>query len=287
MNVLITGKGSYIGEHIRDYLLSKDYSVYELDTMSDKWKSFDYSHYDTIVHVAAIVHENAKNASEELFTKVNTELPYEIASLAKKAGVGQFAFLSTMAVFGCDKKLPKGNVVSSDTNLNPTSLYGISKLAAEEKLSELADESFKISIVRPPNVYGKSCQGNYMNGFRKISSKLSIFPYVYNDAKQSVLYIDNLSALVYHIIDNNSEGVFLPQDDYAPSSCEMVKAISDAIGKKTHFSKFLGYCVKPFSIIAIVKKLYGGVSYTEADSECFDGKYRIVSFQEGIRRTFE
>ena len=84
MNILITGKDSYIGLHIKEYLESYGHSVYEVDTISDEWKNTDYTLYDSVIHVAAIVHDNSKTASNELFRKVNTELPYEIATLAKK-----------------------------------------------------------------------------------------------------------------------------------------------------------------------------------------------------------
>lgn len=286
MKILIAGKDSYIGTHIRDFLTSYNHQVAELDTLDDSWKTFDYSSFDAIIHVAAIVHESAKVASEELFKKVNTDLPYNIAVLAKKAGVKSFVFMSTMAVYGCDKKLPKGNVIDEKTELKPTTLYGKSKLEAERMLSTLADDSFKVAFVRPPNVYGKDCPGNYMNIFKKIALKLPVFPYVYNDARQSMLYIDNLSNLVRLIIENLTDGIFHPQDDFIPSTNDLVNAISSVLNKKLHTSKFLGFFVKIFSFVGVVNKLYGGISYEYSFSNCFDYKYQIVLFQKGIHETF-
>ena len=286
MKILIAGKDSYIGTHIRDFLTSYNHQISELDTLNDSWKTFDYSSFDAIVHVAAIVHESAKIASEELFKKVNTDLPYNIAVLAKNVGVKNFVFLSTMAVYGCDKKLPKGNVINEKTELKPTTLYGKSKLEAEKMLSTLADDSFKVAFVRPPNVYGRDCPGNYMNIFKKIALKLPVFPYAYNDDRQSMLYIDNLSNLVRLIIENSAGGIFHPQDDFIPSTNDLVKAISSALNKKSRTSKFLGFFVKIFSFLGVVKKLYGGVSYEHTLSDSFDNVYRIVSFKEGINRTF-
>lgn len=286
MKILIAGKDSYIGKHIRDFLTSYNHQASELDTLDDSWKTFDYSSFDAIVHVAAIVHESAKTASEELFKKVNTDLPYNIAVLAKKAGVKSFVFLSTMAVYGCDKRLPKGNVIDENTELKPTTLYGKSKLEAEKMLLTLADDSFKVAFVRPPNVYGKDCPGNYMNIFKKIALKLPVFPYAYNYARQSMLYIDNLSNLVRLIIENSAGGIFHPQDDFIPSTNDLVEAILSAFNKKSHNSKFLGFFVKIFSFVGVVNKLYGGVSYENTLSDFFDNEYQIVSFQKGIYETF-
>ena len=49
--VLITGKGSYIGSHFRDYLkeFPNDYYVEELDVRDDSWKQFDFSKFDAKV----------------------------------------------------------------------------------------------------------------------------------------------------------------------------------------------------------------------------------------------
>ncbi len=288
MNVLITGKNSYIGQSIKKHLETFGYAVDEVDTISDEWKRIDYSKYDSVVHVAAIVHSDAKTASENLFRKVNTELPFDIACLAKSKGVKQFVFMSTMAVFGIDKSLDKDKVtVYDDTPLNPIGLYGITKLEAENRLREISDENFKVSFVRPPNVYGPDCRGNYIYLFKKLAKLMFVCPYAHDDIRQSMIYIDNLSELVKLIIQNNSDGIYMPQDDCAPSTVELIKLIRGVYGKKTKYSKLLGSIVKCFSKLSIVKKFYGGTCYDMKMSEYFDSKYKIVSFEKGIEYTYK
>ena len=63
MNVLIVGKNSYIGAKTKAHLEQYGHAVHEADTVSDEWQTIDYSGYDAVVHVAAIVHEDAKTAS--------------------------------------------------------------------------------------------------------------------------------------------------------------------------------------------------------------------------------
>lgn len=43
--ILITGAGSYVGESVRKYILSKDssYQIDAVDTMDDNWKKADYT----------------------------------------------------------------------------------------------------------------------------------------------------------------------------------------------------------------------------------------------------
>lgn len=56
--ILITGKGSYIGESVEQWLL-KDRDQYEVDTLdmlNNSWRDKDFSEYDVIFHVAGIAH---------------------------------------------------------------------------------------------------------------------------------------------------------------------------------------------------------------------------------------
>lgn len=287
MKVLITGKGSYIGEHIKSHLESFGYIVDEVDTMNDQWKVIDYSQYGSIVHVAAIVHSDAKDASEELFKKVNTDLPVSIAKTAKKNGVKQFIFMSTMGVFGKGKSLHKeDSVVTKDTIPNAVGGYGGSKLKAEKQLKNLESDTFRVAIVRPPNVYGRDCKGNYIPLFKKLALKLLICPYAYTNIRQSMLFIDNLSELVRLIIDNYSDSIYMPQDDCIPNTVEIIRIIRSVYGKKTHDSKLLGCFVKAFQNLSLINKIYGGIQYEESLSNCFDNRYQIVSFVRGMGLTY-
>ena len=288
MKVLITGKGSYIGEHIRLHLESSGYAVDEADTMNDEWKKIDYTQYDSVVHVAAIVHNDAKSASEDLFQQVNTDLPVSIAKRAREGGVKQFVFLSTMGVYNRGKSLSqKGSIIYKDTMPDAVGAYGGSKLEAEKQLKEFENDRFKVAVVRPPNVYGPGCKGNYIPLFKKLALNLFICPYAYADIRQSMLYIDNLSELIKLIVEDYARGVFLPQDDVVPNTVEIIRLIRSIYGKKTHYSKLLGFCVKAFKKIPLVSKLYGGIQYDMKDSDCFDYKYQIVSFARGMELTYK
>lgn len=287
MHILVIGKNSYIGSSIKNHLESFGHTATEVDAITDEWKTADYAGADAVVHVAAIVHNDAKTATEALFCAVNTDLPVSVAKLAKAAGVKHFIFISTMAVYGAEKTLSRKNfTVRADSPLTPVTLYGKTKLAAEQQLTELRDDGFTVSIVRPPNVYGPGCRGNYIYLLKKLSKLLLFCPKCYTPIRQSMLYIDNLSELIRLIAENTTGGVFLPQDDLAPNTVELIRAIRTASGKKTHPSGFLGFFVKLFFWLPLVNKIYGGVCYDMADSLCFDGSYRMVSFSDGIAKTY-
>ena len=283
MRILVVGKNSYIGNHIDDWLTKYGHQVTQLDVLDDGWKRFDYSVFDSVVHVAGIVHQ-PKCQDWELYKRVNTDMPIAIATMAKEQGVKQYIFFSTMGVYGFWKKL-KPNIIDENTPLNATGMYSRSKLMAEMGLNELIDESFSIACVRPPSVYGKGCKGGYISGFASIVRRLPIVPKAYNNVKQSFIYIDNLSELVRLIIENYLNGVFCPQDDKSINANELLEYLAYGIGKKYRDSRLLGYGVKILNFLSVVKKAYGGVEYAKSLSTIKGINYVVVPIEEGLKRT--
>lgn len=281
--VLIIGKDSYIGNNIDKWLTFKGFNVTQLDVLTDEWKSYDYSGFDAIVHVAGIVHQ-PQCQDWELYKRVNADMPEAIAKMAKAQGVKQYVFFSTMGVYGMVKKL-KPNIVEDNTPLEADGMYGKSKLFGEQALSALQDESFRVAFVRPPSVYGKGCKGNYISGFTSFVRKMPVIPLAYQNVKQSMIYIDNLCELVYLIIDKGMQGVFCPQDEKAVSANEILSAIAGGMGKNVKKSRVLGWLVHVVSFVPIVVKAYGGIEYSQALSNIEGGDYRVVGFREGMFRT--
>lgn len=283
MNALIIGKDSYIGNHIDEWLTKYGHKVTQLDVLTDEWKTYDYSPYDAIVHVAGIVHQ-PKCKDWSLYKRVNTDMPIAIATMAKEQGVKQYVFFSTMGVYGIGKQL-KQNVVTHDTPLHEDGMYGRSKLMAEEGLSKLQDGHFNVVCVRPPSVYGKGCRGGYITGFESIARHLPVIPLAFTSVKQSFVYIDNLSECVRLAIENRLCGAICPQDDKSVNANELFKAIANGIGKRYRESRFLGLLVEMIGFLPIVKKAYGGIEYAKELSTIEGLDYIVVPFDEGMRRT--
>lgn len=281
--ILIIGKNSYIGNHIDEWLRKYGYQVTQLDVLTESWQSFDYSSYDTIIHVAGIVHQ-PKCRDWNLFKKVNAEMPVAIAKIAKQQGVKQYVYFSTMAVYGVDKKLQL-NEIGKHTPLNAQTLYGKSKLLAEEGLTELQESSFHVAIVRPPSVYGKGSRGNYIEQMASVVRYIPIIPEAFTDVKHGFIYIDNLCELVRFVVEGDLKGFFHPQDERTLSANELWKIMAPIIGKKPRHSRFLGLFVKMLYFCSIVRKVYGGVEYAKSLTTIEGGNYCLVSIEEGMRRT--
>ena len=97
--ILITGKNSYVGNSFEKWLsrYPDDYVIEKISLRDESWKEHDFSKYDVVYHVAAIVHKKEKPDMKSLYFKINRDLTVELAKKAKNSGVKQFIFLSTMA----------------------------------------------------------------------------------------------------------------------------------------------------------------------------------------------
>ncbi len=273
--ILITGKNSYIGDSFAKFMC--DYPVEIIDMKNEAWKNHDFSDYDVVVHVAAIVHKQEKLYTAQEYKNVNTTLAYEVAKKAKENGVKQFVFLSTMSVYGV-----VNGVITKDTKLTPFNAYGESKLQAEKLIFSLEDETFKVTVLRPPIVYGKGCKGNY-NTLRKFALKFPFFPEF--KSNRSMVYIGNLCSFMKKAIDEKLNGIFCVQDGAYVNTSQMVKRVANANGKDIKLTKLFNVFIKLAlkMKIHIICKVFGSLTYDF--SLC--PHYEKVDFDTAIKLTEE
>lgn len=277
--VLITGANSYIGTSLEKWLKeSKNmYHVDTLDMVDPSWINTDFSIYDSIFHVAAIVHQNEKKIDKQLYDEVNRDLPVRLAEKAKNAGVRQFIFLSSMSVYG-----NKEEYITRVTEEKPSTYYGKSKLAAEKGLEKLETSTFKIVILRPPMVYGPKATGNYTR-LSKLAKITLVFPKIEN--QRSMIYIDNLLEFVKKTIDLELSGLYFPQNKEYVITSELVKTMRNCHGKKTLLITFFNPIIKYFNKENnSINKLFGDLIY-EADLSKVEFDYQLVDFKESIMRS--
>ena len=103
--ILITGAGSYLGGSFERYLQQwpERYQADTVDMVDGSWREKSFSGYDSVYHVAGIAHSDHGKLSEaqtQLYYRVNRDLAIETAEKAKKDGVKQFIFMSSVIVYG-------------------------------------------------------------------------------------------------------------------------------------------------------------------------------------------
>ena len=283
--ILITGANSYIGTSFENYMaqFGSDYQIDTVDMRGDSWREKDFSGYDSLIHVAGIVHVKEKN--DQLYYQVNRDLAVETAKKAKKDGVKQFIFFSSMSIYGMDT-----GVITKETKPNPKNAYGKSKLAAEELLRELQADDFQICVLRPPIIYGPNSVGNYPR-LAKLAKKTPIFPKVNN--QRSMLYIGNLSAFLKLMIDTTLSGTFHPQNKEYVNTSEMVKLIAKTNRKKLYLVPGFSGIITVFSSqVSTLRKVFGTLVYDDK-TQGFPGStcnnklmtYQNKNFDDSILET--
>lgn len=281
--VAITGPSGFVARNLISYLKSKgEYDIVELSLRNDDWKKNDFSDIDAIVHLAGISSAK-KDVSFDIYKSINVDLTRILAQKAKEHNIF-FIFVSSMGVmFDRSPSLRKNYILDLKTECNPTSNYPKSKYEAELLLRNMADEKFKVAVVRPPIIYGEGCSGNY-NLLRKIALKLPFFPDLKN--RKSMIYVGNLCELFRLIIDSRADGLFLPQNRELVETKDLVAKIAKCNGKKIYFSKLMAAAVKIFApFVAKIAKAFGNLYYTEKDSNAFDGAYQIYDFNTSVELT--
>lgn len=297
--VLITGAGSYIGQSFIQYAKKHypaNFEIEELDMTDAAWRDKDFSEYDVVYHVAGIAHADVGNVSEEIKSKyyeVNTGLAVEAAEKAKREGVKTFVFMSSMIVYGDSAPYGQQKVIDETTVPKPSNFYGDSKLQADVAVRELADDTYKVIVLRPPMIYGKGSKGNYRT-LAKLAKKLPVFPNV--DNERSMLYIDNLCEFLCQVMllkpYHRNSVVLLPQNGKWTKTSDMVKEIAQASGKKITELKCLAPAVwigskMPGKIGGLVNKAFGNNFYNKRISH-YDGlNYQLISVKKSIVKTEE
>jgi len=281
--ILITGTNSFVGSNFIKH--SRIKGICEVSLFNYEPGKIDFSQYDVIIHLVAIVHQKRTIPEEEYF-RVNRDLTIQVAREAKEAGVKQFIFLSTVKVYGAfhTDSLPWNE--SSDCF--PEDAYGKSKYEAENALRELQNKNFTVSIVRTPLVYGDGVRAN-MKSIVSLVRRSFILPFNDIRNKRNFTSAENLVAFLDRIIELRASGTFIAMDKEAISTSDLVKMISENLGKKIYLFKTPGFIIS-FGMKVVPSffdRLYG--SYEMDNSETL----RLLDFnpplttKEGIKRMID
>jgi len=154
MKVVIAGSQGQLGSDCME-LLEDDYELVGVDIDEIDIRDYDDVERtmrgefpDIILNCAAYTNVDAAESEREAAWQVNVEGPRNLARAAKKYG-SLFIHVSTDYVFDGIKEVPE--TYTEDDVPNPTSYYGVTKLAGERAISETAD---RYIIVRPAWMYG-------------------------------------------------------------------------------------------------------------------------------------
>jgi len=207
--VLVTGGAGFIGSHIVDALLKRDYQVGVLDDFSTGGPTNLAQHapsritmhngdirdeafvkravqgYDAIIHQAALVSVTRSIEDPMRTSSVNVDGTLNLLIAARDANITRFVYSSSSSVYGETETLPKTESMSPQ----PISPYAVSKLAAENYCRVFARVYGLHTIcLRYFNVYGpRQKYGPYSGVIPIFVNRVmnNLPPIIYGDGQQT------------------------------------------------------------------------------------------------------
>lgn len=235
MKLLFTGGTGFLGKNIYP-LLAEKYDV-TLCGITDKddikvniAKDIPVLNekYDIVLHAAGKAHVVPRTEAEkQAFFDVNLQGTKNLCKALENSGLPKaLIFISTVAVYGCDE----GENITEDHPLNGKSPYALSKIQAEEFLTNWCKEhNVVLGIIRPSLIAGPNPPGNLgaMISGIKSGKYLSIGG---GKARKSVLMVQDIATLVNLLAQKG--GVYNVCDDSQPTFRDLEKIISKQLGGK-------------------------------------------------------
>ena len=254
MHIFITGVAGFLGSHLADYYLSKNYKVSGNDTLIGGYRdnvdsrvnfyNFDCEDFnrinkvlrnvDIVIHAAAYAHEGLSVFSPHLICKNIISGSTSVFSAAANNKVKRIVFCSSMARYGKLKPPFK-----ETDNPNPVDPYGIAKLAAEKILQNICEvHNIEFNIAVPHNIIGN--KQRYDDPFRNVASIMINLmlqnkqPIIYGDGEQKRSFSD-ISDCIYCIdklaTDSKikSEIINIGPDDNYVSINELYRKIANKL----------------------------------------------------------
>jgi len=204
IKILVTGGAGFIGSHIVDKLLSKDFEVTILDNLSSgRWENISHhldnelfhfikgdildldkiktivQNHDAVFHKAAITSIIFSVKNPMITNEINVKGTLSLLKACIDSDVKKFIFASSAAVYGKKNISP----MKEDFHIFPESPYAVSKIAGEY-YSKMFYELYGLDTIclRYFNVYGIRA--------RRDQGVISLFINQILNNKNPVIYAD-------------------------------------------------------------------------------------------------
>jgi UDP-glucose 4-epimerase len=175
---------------------------------------------DTVFHLAAKVHAPPDEPLES-FARINVDGTRAVINAAVAAGVRNFIFFSTVAVYP-----EREEIFDEDSPVGPSTAYGATKLAGEAMVMEKRDR-MRVTILRLPVVYGsRGDRGNVAKMVAAIARRRFVIPGDGSTVKTMVAVGNVIDAAVLSAADDRAAGkIYIVTDIKSPTLRDIVSAI--------------------------------------------------------------
>ena len=248
MKVLVTGGNGLIGKSVVNALLKKELSVRSMDLSKNSIKGIEHfvgsildvnnvnqavRGCDAVIHLAAKLGVKRTETHRLETLNLNIQGTVNILEACVKNDIKKVIFTSSSEVYG-DQDV---EFISETCHRNPKSIYGVTKLAAEEYLQAYNNYyGLDYTILRYFNVYGPGQVAEFVLP-RFIKAVMdSESPTIYGDGSQirSFCYVDDIArgTLLTLLSKKADSEVFnLGNDEDKITLLETAKKVIEISGK--------------------------------------------------------
>jgi dTDP-4-dehydrorhamnose reductase len=291
--ILITGANGFLGYYLVEQLLHKGYEViatgkgecrlpfqqknfiYESMDFTDPFSVhdvFEKYHPTIVVHAGAMTKPD--DCEQNQWQAYITNVEGTVTLLTNAETIKSFfLFVSTDFIFDGEKGMYK-----EDDDARPVNFYGKTKLEAEDAVKEY---EYDWAIARTVLVYGKPkiARGNLLTVVKEKLEKGEAYS-VFDDQVRTPTYVEDLASGIIAIIENKAKGIYHLSGTDILTPYQMACSMAVYLGldkrliKKVTASTFSQPAKRPFR------------TGFNIDKAVNDLRYKPVSFEEGLRKTF-
>ena len=297
--VFITGTTGFVGKNLKPYLV-KDFDVQGI-SRREKSKSLNYGNffkekpdYKAIVHLAGKAHDLKNTANDNDYYEVNFELTKRLFEAFLQSEAKVFIYISSVKAVADTVE----GVLTEEAVPNPVTVYGKSKLMAENYILDNLPSTKKVYILRPCMMHGPGNKGNLNLLFGLVSKGLP-WPLGAFENQRSFLSIENLCFVIKELLtqQNIPSGVYNVADTELLSMNEVIRLIASTNSTKARIWNVPRKLIKIFASIGTtiklpitserIQKLTKSYVVSNVKIKEAIGKPLPLSAREGLIKTFQ
>lgn len=243
---MITGASGFVGVNLTRYFTEQNYIAHGLSLRSGLPDSIP-AETDSIIHLAGKAHDLKNISDPSEYFNINTFLTQQLYDLFLLSDASVFIFMSSVKASADSVE----NMLTEDSQPNPVTVYGQSKLKAEQYLlSQILPEGKRLFILRPCMIHGPGNKGN-LNLLYQLVKKRMPYPLAAFDNKRSFLSVGNLCYVIKEFIEREEipSGIYNVADDLPLSTKDVMQNMGEVLCTPPVFLKFSKNLIKKIAVI--------------------------------------
>lgn len=291
---LVTGSGGFAGRHYKAALEEDGWDVHGIDLRSgplpaDARDFFrkDSTHFDLVIHCAAVVGGRATIDGAPLALASNLELDAGLFQWALRTKPGRVVYVSSSAAYPVSYQSLEARTLLNEAKIDPSlstaitgvpdQLYGWAKLTGENLAHRAWQEGVNVTVIRPFSGYGEDQDESYpFRAFAERARRRADPFEIWGNPHQcrDFIHIDDIVDATLFMVENGIDG---------PVNLGTGRAVS-MLQLAQMFCTQAGYA----PVLDIRKNAPMGVAYRVADTTLLNTFYKSkITLEEGIRRALQ